>query len=99
MTASNENLPVKQNPDRELISRVAMDIGKEVVSHIRLMYPKAYASLPASGKLSVRNCVYNEIMAALEVMDAEVIERRLIDRAKFRKHQHAVYAKIRGESA
>ncbi|HYD30171.1 MAG TPA: hypothetical protein VEB64_04860, partial [Azospirillaceae bacterium] len=53
--------------DRELIKAIAMDIGKAVVHHIETMYPSMFDAVAGAAKLSVRNCVYNEIMAALEV--------------------------------
>ena len=82
------NLPATTTPDRELVKEIAMDIGKEVVSRIRIMYPAAFTALGSSGQLSVRNCVHNEIMAALETMDAEGIRARLEARRKFRRERY-----------
>lgn len=61
-----------------------MDIGKAVVHHIETMYPEAYAHLPQKG-LSVRNCVHNEIMAAIQVNDEGEIIARLAERKKHRR--------------
>jgi len=89
------NLPAKANADRALVGEIAMDIGKEAVSHLRIMYPEAFAALGKSGQLSLRNCVHNEIMAALDTTDADEIARRLETRRAFRRKTHAVYADIR----
>lgn len=95
----NVNKVVNQNVDRELVSRIAMDIGKAVVSHIRTMYPQAYAAMPKSGHLSLRNCVYNEIMAAINVTDAIEIEERIKQRAFDRKTTHKIYEAVRRTGA
>ena len=75
------NLPAKQDADRALISEVAMDIGKEVVAHIEVMYPAMFEAVASSAKTSIRNCVHNQIMAALDTVDADEIRARL-DRRK-----------------
>ena len=74
---------------------IAMDIGKEVVHHIETMYPNAAAMLPGSGKLSVRNTVYNEIIAAIQVTDEGLIIARLQDRKTFRRKMKKMYSAIR----
>lgn len=76
---------VAGDPTRALIKAIAMDIGKAVVHHIMTMYPDAAAALRESGRLSVRNCVHNEIMAALEVTDEGQIIARLQDRKEHRR--------------
>lgn len=81
--------------DRELIKELAMDIGKEVVAHIETMYPAMFEAVAGTAKLSVRNCVYNEIMAALEVNDADAIRDRLEVRRKFRRKILKAYRDIR----
>lgn len=90
-----DNLPAKQDADRALISEVAMDIGKEAVSHLRTMYPAAFVALGPSGQLSLRNCVRNEIMAALDTVDADAIRARLDQRKKQRRAHHAFYGQFR----
>lgn len=73
------------DPTRALVKAIAMDIGKEVVAYIRVMYPQAMEVCPRSTfPLSVRNCIYNEIMAALEVTDEDQIIARLRTRKQFR---------------
>jgi hypothetical protein len=89
------DLPAKPDADRALIAEVAMDIGKEAVSHLRLMYPGAFDALGPSGQLSLRNCVHNEIMAALDTVDADAIRARLEDRRNARRAYHAAMANSR----
>ena len=83
-----DDLPARPNPDRELIKEIAMDIGKEAVSHLRTMYPAAYAALGKSGEASLRNHVHNQIMAALDVTDADEIRSRLERRKADRRQRH-----------
>ena len=90
-----DQLPAKADADRALIGDVAMDIGKEAVSHLRIMYPAAFDALGSSGQLSLRNCVHNEIIAALDTMDADEIRARLEQRRVQRRKTHAFYKKIR----
>lgn len=90
-----DNLPATTTPDRELVKEIAMDIGKEAVSHLRVMYPAACATLGPSGQTSLRNCIHNEIMAALETMDADKIRARLERRKKQRRNLHKAWDDIR----
>lgn len=89
------NLPVTVGWSDALIREIAMDIGKEVVSHIETMYPKAVAAASSTFPLSVRNCVYNQIIAAIQVNDEGQIIERLNRRKKFRREQKAAWKKIR----
>jgi hypothetical protein len=90
-----ENLPAKPDPDRALIAEVAMDIVQEAVSHLRIMYPAAFAALGPSRQLSLRNHIHNQIMAALDTKDAYEIRARLKRRKDFRRKMHAAWDKIR----
>lgn len=81
--------------DRELIREIAMDIGKEVVAHIETMYPAMFDAVASSAKISIRNCVHNEIMAALEVNEASAIRDRLAARKVFRRKMLKAYRDIR----
>ena len=80
---------------RDLIKTIAMDIGKEVVAYIEIMYPQAVEATSSTFKLAVRNCIYNEIMASIDVNDAGNIEARLRDRKKFRREWTGVYRRMR----
>ncbi len=81
--------------DRELIKAIAMDIGKEVAAYVQVMYPEAIEATSSTFKLSLRNCIYNEIMAAIDVNDAGQIIARLETRKKFRRQWLAAWRKIR----
>ncbi len=92
-----KNLPAKpQEPiPRDLVKEIALDIGKEVAAHIERMYPKAVEATSKSMLVSVRNCVYNEIMAALGTTDADEIAARLNERKKSRRVLNSLYKNIR----
>lgn len=70
---------------KELVKAIAMDIGKEIAAYIEVMYPKAVEATSSTFLLSVRNSIYNEIMAAIEVNDAGQITARIKDRKDFRR--------------
>lgn len=88
-------LPAVEPLSRAIVKEIAMDIGKEVAAHIETMYPKAVEAAASTLLLSVRNCVYNEIMAALDIVDEEAIRARLNVRKRFRRKHRATYRKIR----
>jgi hypothetical protein len=81
--------------DRELVKAIAMDIGKAAVHHLETMCPAAIAACPPNMKLSLRNSIHNEIMAALETSDAEKIKERLRVRKEHRRRIKAAYTKAR----
>jgi hypothetical protein len=85
----------KPDASRALIREIAMDIGKNVVAYIEVMYPNAIKACSSTFKLSVRNSIYNEIMAAIDVTDEGQIIARLGDRKKFRRQWTAAWRKIR----
>lgn len=89
------NLPAVPSPDRQLIAEIAMDIGKEAVSHLRQMYPAAFDALGPSGQKSLRNKVRNEIMDAIATIDAEEIRHRLDVRKQLRRRNHSMMDAIR----
>lgn len=86
---------VAEGPAKALVKAIAMDIGKEVVAYIEVQYPQAIAATSSTFKLAVRNCIYNQIMAALEVTDEDLILTRLQDRKIFRRKWVAQYRKFR----
>lgn len=91
-------LPTKSgDPVRALMKAIAMDIGKETVAYIRVMYPAAIKATSSTFPLAVRNHIHNEIMAAIEVNDQGEIISRLEERRKFRREWIAAYKKIREE--
>jgi hypothetical protein len=94
------NLPAipAQSPaplSRDIIKEIAMDIGKEVAAHIETMYPQAVEATSKNMLLSVRNCIHNEIMAALETIDENEIRERLERRRQFRRQHRSAYRRIR----
>lgn len=83
------------DPNDAIIREIAMDIGKELVAYIEVMYPAAIAACPSTFKLSVRNCVYSEIMSAIQVNDEGKIIARLKERKAFRRKWVRAWRKIR----
>lgn len=80
---------------RELVKAIAEDIGKDTIAYIEVMYPDAIKAASSTFKTSVRNHIYNQIMAAIEVNDAGQISARLKDRADFRRWWLKTYRTIR----
>lgn len=87
--------PPEEPLSRELVKEIAMDIGKEIAAYIEVMYPKAVEATSSTFLLSVRNSIYNEIMAAIDVNDAGQIRARIKTRKKFRRDWKAAWRKIR----
>jgi hypothetical protein len=52
----------------EIIRRIAMEIGKEVVAHIEHGYPQMIAAYP-NAKISIRNATYNAVMMHIRAAD------------------------------
>jgi hypothetical protein len=97
MTSNQETalaLPPEPIP-RDLVKEIAMDIGKEVAAYIERMYPEAVAAASSTFLLSVRNCIYNQILASLETTRAEEIADRLIRRKKDRRQLRAIWKAAR----
>ncbi len=81
---------------RAMMEAIAWDIGKELVAYIEVMYPKAIDATSSTFKLSMRNHIHNDIMAAFEFRgDAVALASRLKDRKEFRRQWVAAYRKIR----
>lgn len=79
----------------DIVKAIAMDIGKDVAAYIEIQYPEAVTAASSTFLLSLRNCVYNEIMASLEITEEGAIRERLEDRRKFRRHWKAMWKKLR----
>jgi hypothetical protein len=86
---------VIQEWSKELVKQIAMDIGKETVAYVEVMYPEAITATSSTFRLSLRNHVHNEIMAAIEVTDEGTIVARLKDRKVFRRWWVGAYRKMR----
>ena len=78
---------------RELVKEIALEIGKEVASHIETMYPKAVEATSKNMLLSLRNSVHNDIMAAVDALEAGDAERWLTERRASRKAIRAQWRK------
>lgn len=82
-------------PTEEAIRRIAMDVGKDLVEYIEHMYPEMTKAVQSwrSTRLSLRNHVYNNIMAMVDAADkgrdAETIARRDDHRRLMRKMRKA----------
>jgi hypothetical protein len=87
-----KRLVIAGDPTKALIRAIAMDIGKEAVHHVKTMYPAAIKACPSTFPLSLRNCIHNEIIAAIEVTDEGEIIARIADRKKRRRKGY--YKKI-----
>jgi len=92
---SHKRVAEPDDPARALVKGVALDIGKEVVAYIEYMYPQAIAATSSTFKIAIRNKIYNEIIAALEVTDEAEILARLVDRKKWRREQKKQWALLR----
>lgn len=92
---NHKRVALPDDPDRSLVKGIAMDIGKEVVAYVERMYPQAVEHTSSTFRLSLRNCIHNEIMGALESTDRDEILARLARRKKERRELKAVWAKIR----
>lgn len=89
-------LPDQEGPwSKELVRSIAMDIGKDVVAYIEVMYPKAIEATSSSFKLSVRNHIHNQVMEAIKLRDAESVAAWLATRKKHRREWLACYRRIR----
>lgn len=99
------HLPAKIEPQaegpwsRDLVKQIAMDIGKSTVAYIEVQYPKAIEATSSTFKLSVRNHIYNQIMAAIDVTDEGQIKARLQANKKWRREWTAAWRKIRNPKA
>lgn len=83
---------------RELVKDIAMEIGKEVASHIEMMYPKAVEATSKSMLLTVRNSIHNNIMAAVDALEAGDAEAWLAQRQAARRAIRAQWRKTRAYS-
>lgn len=83
------SVPATQDISKALISEVAMEIGKDLVSYIERQYPDVWEQMNGGAKLSFRNHVHNDIMSVLacrtEAEYREWIDRRKIARRKLMK--------------
>lgn len=74
-----------------------MDIGKEMVAYLEIMYPLQFATFNGGTKLSIRNHIHNDIMAALDTVNADEIRARLDLRKKRRRESLRRWRSIRSQ--
>ena len=79
----------------DIIRRMAQDIAAAVADHIEMMYPAAVKATTPNMLVSVKGCVFNEIIAAVGTNDVAEIEARLIRRKKHRREMKAAWRKAR----
>jgi hypothetical protein len=92
---SHKRVAEADDPSLALVKGIAMDIGKEVVAYVERQYPQAVSASSSTFKLALRNCIYNEIIAALKVTDEAEILARLERRRKDRRDLKKQWALIR----
>lgn len=73
--------------DKSLISDVAMEIGKQMVAYIEIMYPDVYAAMNSGCKLSIRNGIHNDIMWAIKHRSEKEYRDWIAKRKKHRRDQ------------
>jgi hypothetical protein len=78
-------------PTDDVIRRIAMDVGKQVVEHIENMYPVMTDVVAwKSARRSIRNCVHNAIMAAVNAADEGRHEESLKANDKHRRFMRKI---------
>ena len=95
MTELSKNEALALPDDRDLIKAIAWDIGKQVAHHIEIMFPQAVKACPSTFLLSVKGCVTNEIMAAID--SKFPAEQRMKFNESFRRKEKAAYRRIRAQ--
>ena len=65
---------LKKFDKRDALKAVARGIGKEVAFYIEQMYPEAVKAASSTFLLSIRNCVHNAVMDAIE-SDEDFVDR------------------------
>ena len=92
---SHKRIATPDDSDTALLKAVALDIGKEIVARVESMYPQAISASSSTFPLSLRNSIYNEIMAAMKVTDPAKIQTRLAERAKHRREMKRMQGRLR----
>lgn len=92
---SHRRVAIAKDQRKALISAVAMDVGKEMVAYLEVMYPDVFERMNSGCKLSIRNHIHNDIMDAMETGNAENHLERLRERAKRRREWVASYRNLR----
>ena len=80
---------------RDLIKAMAMDAGKSLCAYLEVMFPQVWHGQNSGFKLSMRNHVYNDIMALVDLHSADAIKKRLAANEAHRKAWVGAYRKMR----
>lgn len=83
------------DPRKALNSAIAMDCGKEMVAYLEVSYPDVFERMNSGCKLSIRNHIHNDIIAAMEIVGTENHLERLKERQEFRRNWVAAYRAMR----
>ena len=79
----------------DLIKAMAMDAGKSLCAYLEVMFPEVWHGSNSGFKLSMRNHVYNDIMALASLHDETSIRKRMADNEAHRKQWVNAYRKTR----
>lgn len=91
---SHRRIAKAPDPRKALNSAIAMDCGKEMVAYLEVMYPDVFERMNSGCRLSIRNHIHNDIIAALEIQGASNHLERLKERARFRREWLATYRNL-----
>ena len=80
---------------RDLIKLIGMEIGKDIVAYVEVMYPEAIKATSSTFKLSLRNSIHNAIVSIADLHDEAAIRKRLADGEAHRKKWVGMYRKMR----
>ena len=84
------------DPEEDLLKRLAEDIGKDTAAYIEVMYPEAVKASSSTFLLSLRNHIHNQIVSAVREAKMEASpEEWFARREAFRKRWVASYRKMR----
>ena len=83
-------------PTDDIVRRIAMDVGKQVVEHFEWAHGDMVRPAPSwkSSRLSIRNCVYNNIMSAVSAADEGRYEEWIAGNDDHRRKMRAARRKI-----
>lgn len=75
-----------------------MQIGKDIVAYVEVMYPEAIKSTSSTFKLSLRNSIHNAIVSIADLHDEPSIRNRLAGNEAHRKKWVGMWRKMRRKS-
>ena len=92
MSTALKRLP----PTDEIIRRIAMDVGKQVVEHIEWVHTDMVRAAGSwkSARFSIRNCVHNNIMSAVTAADEGRYEEWIAANDQHRRFMRAARRKV-----